>query len=161
MKKLSIALSVVLLSSISLSACDFNFNKDVTPSLSPQTTVSVIKEQYHEERSGYKFCGYFEDEKLTKRVTQEVKKGETEKYYAKYQPDTYAISQATPIDMDWTFYAGDMMGAICMYMWQNYEKYFSLQAMRMPDYSRFGVPFSRVELILNETNGEPIKGSFT
>lgn len=52
------------------------------PSGEFETVAELIENQAHEEKNGYKFCGYFEDEAFSKRVETAIESVEdAEKLY--------------------------------------------------------------------------------
>lgn len=68
--------------------------EDVEENIEGLSIPELVAQQAHEEKPGYKFCGYFEDENLTKRVKKtftEIPEG----YYAKYQPDKTKMAEYT------------------------------------------------------------------
>ena len=68
--------------------------EDVEDNTEELSIPELVGQQAHEEKPGYKFCGYFEDENFTKRVTKTFDKI-PEGYYAKYQPDKTQMMEYT------------------------------------------------------------------
>ena len=123
MSKKLLACIMAMISVVScFSACDFSGGKGGG---ADGDIPAIIAKQAHEEKVGYKFCGYFEDAAFTKRVKKafdSVPSG----YYAKYQPDkvqaythsqtatgTYAYPSMT---IEQVIYAEDYKDAVDRYI---------------------------------------------
>lgn len=103
---------------------------------------------WYEEKSGYKFCGYYQDEDFTQPVTVQVTKETADKYHAKYQPDKVQLYKEKPVDLERTIYATNFFDAIHVYLeetggWvlRNSTAYGGI------DYKALGVPFERFSSI--------------
>ena len=131
MKKrlLALALSVSALCSCALVGCNEE-NSSKTPSGGKEpsgefeTVAELIENQAHEEKNGYKFCGYFEDEALSKRVETAVESVEdAENYYAKYQPDREQMFEYSStykyasLELENTIYGTNYMDVIQKYLY--------------------------------------------
>ncbi len=85
-KLLSLVLSVLLLlTSVAIVGCVEKPSGDGDP-YTGNSIHELISNQAHEEKFGYKFCGYFEDKDFTTRVMKTFDTIPTG-YYAKYQLD--------------------------------------------------------------------------
>lgn len=93
MKKIiTLILTTICLFTSCLAGCQL---LDKSSNEKPNENVAeLVANQAHVEKTGYKFCGYFEDANFTKRVMVEQETIPTE-YYAKYQPDIEQIMAYT------------------------------------------------------------------
>ncbi len=122
-------IAALAVATLSLLACFVGCSKGDDSDLA---TPDLVAQQAHVEKDGYKFCGYFKDEALTKRVTKTFD-SVPNKYYAKYQPDraqlfTQKISsfgsnyKLPSMNVEQTIYAEDYMDAIRRYLLYTYNE---------------------------------------
>lgn len=131
-------------------------NEDVTEFRG--SVAELIETQAHVEKEGYVFCGYFEDEKFTKRVKQSFDEVPTE-YYAKYQPDRSALlslsytGESPQYEWEQVIYATDYQDAAMRYVIANYldEVRFTLSA-EFGLQNVLGKEVSRVDYIIGCKN---------
>lgn len=81
------------------------------------------EESWHEERSGYKFCGYYKDRNFKYPVTEIVTEETAKNYYPKYQLDRVQQMLCASTDLDYTIYAHSVRSAIVMYLSDIYARY--------------------------------------
>ena len=166
-KWLALLLSLTAFSSVSLTACngDGSSSNSSKPSGGKEpasefsSVAELVENQAHEEKKGYKFCGYFEDEDFSKRVETAVESVEdAENYYAKYQPDreqmfTYSSSyKYTSLEFENTIYATNYMDAIHKYLYysRSGELYLQMASRQMGYETFFGNGLTKLEVLMGE-----------
>ena len=122
--------------------------EDVTSEDSSSSAEEEIQETWYEERSGYKFCGYYKDRNFKYPVTEIVTEETAKNYYAKYQMDKVQQAACVPTNLNYTIYANNFQSALCMYMYDVYGIY-DLSRAQMVDYSAYGISYSASEIMSN------------
>lgn len=85
------------------------------------SVAELVENQAHEEKAGYQFCGYFEDEDYSNRVYQAFDDIPND-YYAKYILDRSKLMEVDytlkhpKMELEQVIYATDYMDAIYKYM---------------------------------------------
>ena len=110
------------------------------------------KETWYEERSGYKFCGYYKDRNFKYPATEIVTEETADNYYAKYQLDKVQQANCVPTELDYTIYAHDAIGAWTMYMSDVCGFYDLSLSNAETDFESYGLPYTW-EDILNDNGG--------
>ena len=109
---------------------------------------------WHEERSGYKFCGYYEDKDFTKPVTEKVTEATAKNYHAKYQIDKVQQIACTPTELQDIIYATNFESALKMYFSEILAIYDKSVINRTLDYGVYGIPYSTPDIYFgNVENG--------
>ncbi len=166
MKKrlLALFLSVTALCSCALVGCDEENSKTPSGNGDGKTdefasVAELVENQAHEEKKGYKFCGYFEDEALTERVETAVESVEdAENYYAKYQPDREQMFQYSSsykyasLEFENTIYGTDYMDVINKYLYysRSAERLLQSASYQMSCEKFFGNGLTRIQVMMGE-----------
>lgn len=166
MKKrwLAFVLSVTALCSCALVGCNEESSSKTPsggkePSSAFETVAELIENQAHEEKKGYKFCGYFEDEQLTKRVETAIESVESaEGYYAKYQPDREQMFEYSSaykyksLEFENTIYGTNYMDVIQKYLYysRSGERFLQSASYQMSYEKFFGNNLTKIQVMMGE-----------
>ena len=146
LKKLT-ALAVCSFLAIGVVACTTSNNANKQPEGNGGLPA---QDSWHEERSGYTFCGYYADKDFTSPVTQTVTQAQAHKYYPKYQLDKVQQMACAPTDYQQVIYAPDFRSAWTIYLRDVYGVYDIFSVSRMIGYDTYGIPYSNFEVIVND-----------
>ena len=119
--------ALMLLASITVSACQQPPEDPTEGNPFSGEVVELVKNQAHEEKSGYTFCGYFQDENFTERVWETFETVPTG-YYAKYQLDksqlinVYNDLKFKPLELEQVIYATDYQDAVFKFDYCTYTE---------------------------------------
>lgn len=156
MKKFLTVLLTVVICFACLVVVGCNNNQEIPEDLS---VAEIVSKQAHEEKAGYKFCGYFEDSDFTKRVVKTfdaIPKG----YYAKYQIDKtklmefYHDLQFEDFVFEQTLYTKDFRDAVTLYEYMAYATdYISASSVNNMDIKskKLGMEFTAIDYIKGPT----------
>ena len=149
-------LSILLSAAISIGAasvltsCDF-LKQGGDSSITSGT--GNVEGTWYEEKSGYKFCGYYEDKNFKTPVTKPITQSNAKKYYAKYQPDKVQLYEGKSVNLEHTIYSSNFNLALNAYLSEVGGIYDRSMVVRLPNFEQYGIPFKAIEIYTGKVQG--------
>lgn len=107
---------------------------------------------WYVERSGYTFCGYYNDADFTDPVTEEVTEETAKNYYPKYQIDKVQQMECAPTVFDNVIYAPDFITALTLYRLQSSAIYDMYTVRQQTNYEQYGIQYTQFQVIANDVD---------